>query len=540
MEKKSFNLSINIICLSGSEQSAKHIAEQLSSQKSDVNGLYTNIINENFLVVYPRWPNCSKSMSNTAVSDAIVIYANSLDEYRSVESYLKSKERVNLLVFISECDDLKGLTSEYKNSKFFKKGGDITEIRDLIIEETKGQSITIRKIFDSLDTDKSGYLEKKEILNFARDKGDNVSSQEFVDTLNLIDRRGLGKICFEDFEKWWKMGGHTNSLFARLIRINDFSRGVLLSDEKFQLLQSELKSSQGDLNDISSHLIKLFSKEAFQTPGFQIFSNILIGGTDKENAKNIYLQRFSEDHFNQNKNSTWFQISLNVDSNDAPKIAKSIRFLKTTLLEQLEKKYRSAVSFVRSFFEIEEKAIGSIVLLTFKLKIDLQDFFENAVLPILQFFDLFTSSFDTSSQFLFDLQTKLTLEEMFSKNMSIKEALQSYTLEIKVNMIRSHIRKIVKSFKLEKELAFMLWVITSSSSVDMSCQTEIEHCLKEERLDFKLGFLGEIIDYFLKEYEFAIPFIKKITSLEFALNFNKMFVDMRMKLRNSHNNESSS
>lgn len=526
---------INIISLSHSENLAKQIAEQISNQKTDLNGLYTTTIEGSHVVVYPRWPNCSKSLPNTAATDAIVINVNSLDDFAKIESYILSKERVHLLLFWTDCEEVKKRASEFKNGKFLLKSEVSTEdLRKLIINETKTFNQTIRNIFDTMDSNKNGFLEKKEVLTFARDRGDNVSSQEFIDTLNLIDRHGLGKICFEDFEKWWKMGGHTSSIFGRLVQLSEMSKDMMISDEKFQLLKSDLYAIKLGKYDISSHLIKFFSNEKFENPAFQVFANILIGGVEKTSALCLYLQRFSEEHFNQNKNKTWFQLVLTVEPNEAKKVVNSLRLLRTSLFELLEKSNRSVVSFIRSFFNMEEKIIDNQVLLTFSLKIDLQSFFENAVMPILQFFDLFSSSQDSTSQLLLDFQINKSLKEIFEKNMAVKDALSGYSLEIKANMLRGHLRKIVGLYGVysqNSDLNNLFWLLTSPNTVDLNSTMDVENLIHEETGNQKLGFLGEIIDYYAKEYALVIPFLKKITNVEFALNFNKLFVDLRCKFR---------
>jgi len=525
-------MSVSIISVSHSENVSKQLAEQLSCQKNDINGLYMNTLDNIRFVVFPRWPNCSKTLPNTAVCDALVINVPSIEEFNKIEDYIRSKERVHLLLFYTDCEEIKKKASEFKNGKFLKKEDfSIDQLRNLITEEIKTFNQTIKNIFDVMDSNKNGFLEKKEVLSFARERGDNVSSQEFVDTLNLIDRNGLGKICFEDFEKWWKMGGHTSSIFGRLVQLSEISRDIMIADDKFQLLKSDLYKVQLGKLEIASHLIKFFSSEKFEKPGFQLFGNILIGGLEKNQALSTYLQRFSEEYFNQNKNKSWFQVVLTVEPNEEKKVVNSIRFLRNSVLDLLERSNRAAASFIRSLFNIEERVIENQVLLTFKLKYDLQDFFENAVQPILQFFDLFTCTQESTSQLLIDLQTKSQLGEIFDSNMTVKEALSTYSLEIKANMMRGHLRKIVNSYKLPDEWTDFIWYLSSPNTVDLNCSMDAGNLFPEDFLKKKLGFLGEMLDFYISQYELLIPFIKKITNVEFALNFNKLFVDLRTKLR---------
>ncbi len=523
----SINQSLSVICFSSNEQNSKDLCEKFTNQKSEINNLYTNTINNIHLTAYPRWPNCSKYLQSTAISDGLLITVESLEEYYLLENYLKSKERLSCLVFLTSSDKIKAKASEFKNGKFFDKSTPMEAIREHILIESIQLSKTIRKIFDTLDTNKSGFLEKKEILNYARDNGENVSSTEFVDTLNLVDRHGLGKICFEDFEKWWKLGGHTNNLFSRLVRLSDFSKGVL-NDEKFELLKAEMKEEMNFSQDRSSTLLKFHSGDDLSSPGFQFYLNVVVGCQEKDNAKNTYLDRHPDT--NNLKNSNWLQIVLKSDEQDVKKVANSVRFLKTSFFELLERTNRHTVSFIRSFFEIEEHVLGNNVYLTFKLKRDIQDFFENAVLPLLQFFDLF-ATVDASTQLLVDFQTECSLKEIFSQNFSVKEALESFILEIKANTCRSHIRKISKIYKFDNELDSLLWYITSAENSDFNCKISAENVFSTEKSEFKLGFIGELIDFYMNQYGFDLPSFPLIENIELALNFNKLFINSRLKIK---------
>lgn len=520
--------SISVLCISPTEQSSKALCEKFTNQTAEINGLYTNKINDTFFIATPRWPNCSKTLQNTVVSDGLIITAESLDSYKLIESYVRSKERVSALVFISSSDDIKNLASSYKNGRAFDVSTPINDIRNYIFNEQIESSKSIRMIFDTLDTNKSGFLEKKEILNYARDNGDNVSSTEFLDTLNIIDRHGHGKICFDDFEKWWKMGGHNNSLFSRLVRISDFSKSVILNDEKFQLLKSELKEINYDSKGISSHLIKLHNDDTFQRPGFQLFMNLVIGGSEKENIKRTYLERHNELDL---MSSTWLQFVLKVEENEIKKVKNSIRFLKNSFFELLERSNRQLVSFIRSFFEIEDKVNGSLIYISLKLKRDIQEFFENALLPIIKFFDLVSGTEDSTFQFLLDFQTDFSINDILHNDMTVSEAINSYILEIKANLLREHLRKLSSVYKFDSEIDNFIWLLTSTTTSDFNCQLNLDNLLPSSILNLKLGFVKEIFFFYMEKYGLSFPFFNSIENIEVGFSFCKLFMNGRMKVK---------
>ena len=118
-------------------------------------------------------------------------------------------------------------------------------------------------------------------------------------------------------------------------------------------------------------------------------------------------------------------------------------------------------------------------------------------------------------------------------NLTIKEAFAIYSIEIKANMLRGHLRKIYHTYLslIYSDLSQFLFYLTAPNNLDLNCNMDIENLFSETVLNTKLGFLGEIIDYYITQIESFIPFIKLITNFEFALNFNKLFIDTRIKLR---------
>ena len=151
-------LSIAIICLSHSENISKQLAENMISQKNDINGMYRNTIDNILYIILPRWPNFPRVLPNTTVIDAIVINVDMIEEMNKYENYLRSKERVHLVIFWSDSQEVKSVCSTFKNGKFLpKKEFTPEQITKYILDQTKTFNKQVKNIFETLYSNKNCF-----------------------------------------------------------------------------------------------------------------------------------------------------------------------------------------------------------------------------------------------------------------------------------------------------------------------------------------------------------------------------------------------
>jgi Ca2+-binding EF-hand superfamily protein/outer membrane protein OmpA-like peptidoglycan-associated protein len=88
------------------------------------------------------------------------------------------------------------------------EGASVTMMRDALRARTKGKLMTVRSMFNSLDEDGSGSLDREEMEKAAAMLGAQLGflmNEEQIDhQWALMDPDGDGDVTFEEFQTWWK------------------------------------------------------------------------------------------------------------------------------------------------------------------------------------------------------------------------------------------------------------------------------------------------------------------------------------------------
>jgi hypothetical protein len=80
---------------------------------------------------------------------------------------------------------------------------------DAALKEEKLKEIrlqTSRKMFDSVDADKSGFIEADEFQRLCRKLDATMTQNDIQLAMKLLDESGDGVISFEEFSAWWAAG----------------------------------------------------------------------------------------------------------------------------------------------------------------------------------------------------------------------------------------------------------------------------------------------------------------------------------------------
>lgn len=64
----------------------------------------------------------------------------------------------------------------------------------------------IKKLYDSLDHDKSGYIDRTEVEKLLQELGRNVSVEEMNEGFQRLDMDGSGFIDYNEFDMAWPPG----------------------------------------------------------------------------------------------------------------------------------------------------------------------------------------------------------------------------------------------------------------------------------------------------------------------------------------------
>jgi hypothetical protein len=77
---------------------------------------------------------------------------------------------------------------------------------------------SIKKIFDTFDKDKSGFIDKNELKGVAAELGLNMGQIDIENMIKDLDLNGDGKISTDEFNLWWLAGrkGSTGTMSQML------------------------------------------------------------------------------------------------------------------------------------------------------------------------------------------------------------------------------------------------------------------------------------------------------------------------------------
>ena len=64
----------------------------------------------------------------------------------------------------------------------------------------------MKKVFDSFDKDKSGFIDIDELKNVSKELGKPLDAAELDDCMKDLDLNKDNKISFDEFSVWWLSG----------------------------------------------------------------------------------------------------------------------------------------------------------------------------------------------------------------------------------------------------------------------------------------------------------------------------------------------
>ena len=73
-----------------------------------------------------------------------------------------------------------------------------------LAEEEADRQRKARQLFDELDEDGGGTLDRDEIKQLAKRLGKKISEKQLSEAMLEMDADGSGDVCFEEFYYWWK------------------------------------------------------------------------------------------------------------------------------------------------------------------------------------------------------------------------------------------------------------------------------------------------------------------------------------------------
>ena len=136
--------------------------------------------------------------------DAIDNDRNGFITFEEFEQWWKEFETDHLVEDMDEGD----LQEAMGEAGIEAEGASMESMREALRAKTKGKLMTVRSMFNSLDEDDSGSLDREELETAAAMLGSRLGflmSEEQLDhQWELMDPDGSGDVSFLEFQTWWK------------------------------------------------------------------------------------------------------------------------------------------------------------------------------------------------------------------------------------------------------------------------------------------------------------------------------------------------
>lgn len=90
----------------------------------------------------------------------------------------------------------------------------------------------IRTLFQEIDEDGSGYLDRDEFAQLSKDMGADLTDAELDEAMREMDADGDGRVDFEEFQAWWLSVGEEKSTWMFRVHLDSRKSFKAMEEEK--------------------------------------------------------------------------------------------------------------------------------------------------------------------------------------------------------------------------------------------------------------------------------------------------------------------
>ena len=128
------------------------------------------------------------------------------DGYVSFEEFQRWWIELETDSKVGEMDEI-DLAIAMQKAGIQAEGASVASMRDALRAHTTTKAMTVRALFDSIDEDGSGYLDREEMEKAAAMLGAKLgflmSEEQINHQWELMDPDGDGEVTFDEFQAWW-------------------------------------------------------------------------------------------------------------------------------------------------------------------------------------------------------------------------------------------------------------------------------------------------------------------------------------------------
>ena len=512
------------VVVAHSREQAEKIAFWLTSAECVWRGNFYKSNSGSFLA-YCRWHNNPINLPTTVYADAMIIYVESTDQLQDLSNYIISHRGIVNKIVLSDLEDFSEPAKTFKASWMIKPD-DAETLRNYLLDSDHLFMAKAKSVFDKFDINSKGHVSFQDIESVSNEIGDSISSEDVFKLKELLNLSTDG-LSFENFIIWWKLGKQNTFALRALIHLENLaSHKIFETLEEFIQIKEELHNLHDDEENISNHHLKLHSGGILNNPGFEFLMNVYLG-SERTDACINYLKQWTT-NFNSST-GIFLDFDFKFDETVTGAEVKRIIEEKIDYLQLVLEALPDVKNFINTFFIIEKYANINSGKLTFRLKVDAEGLLKKHLKNI---FSVFENIFHNVSQhFQIHLKTQVSAKDVFNNNLNGFQVLEDYELNLKIRLMRDHLRLIATKAPLE--IRNLMFVLTGPSSVDINIKNDFSRAAGPRLtpiLETPLGFVHELLQMAPMEMIFGkdMPIIRKLKEVQIALNTYFLFSNIKL------------
>ncbi|CDW81584.1 ef hand family protein [Stylonychia lemnae] len=223
--------------------------------------------------------------------DAVVIYHNEPSETNLFKDEIEKYSDAPIKVFL-------GKTAHDQAEHYHARAFTHAEVADAVEHLTKEHSGLVElvtKVFTSFDKDGSGFIERDELKNVAKELGRPLDNAEVEECLKDLDLNSDGRISLDEFQKWWLSGRQGLSNLMRGLLAMKLKASKFFTDISSQLSEVVLDAANHPV-EINTSSISI-SLNNVENAGTHLYTKFMVLSNElKEEYNKIRtIHNFSHD-----------------------------------------------------------------------------------------------------------------------------------------------------------------------------------------------------------------------------------------------------
>lgn len=266
-------LEINIVLWAYELSKAADIAQKFLNSPNTIksNQNCFSLIDDKYEInIYLRSPKALTTSAPKGITSILIIYLSedclrpakikdlfSNQELSEAKEYFDARKKIPFKILTYESNLSLLQSSEDLLSNYFTefKKINLTNLtnnseKSLLLSDAELFESTLLKVFKKFDVDNDDLISYADLINAAKELGQDLASDDAKMIVNSLDIHNPGKIGFESFKKWWVLGRSDFLGFRRACKAR------LFLDDLLRKAQNGLNSYFANLRNEGKEIIE--------------------------------------------------------------------------------------------------------------------------------------------------------------------------------------------------------------------------------------------------------------------------------------------